>query len=189
MRSAFLSRSSRQSLQIRKDALVALNLQTDALSGYERALLDLQDKFSNTAADVSAVFTTAFEDISTGLASLLQGGTFNLSKFATDVESGVATAASHAILAPILSSITSQPGFLGNLGSIAGSNLGMKPDGSSAALALWVQNAYDPTVPGSLGGALGSIVQRWQHHVVLDRPFERKWRGAGSLSSSILEHA
>ena len=174
-------------LQIRKDALVALNLQTDAMSGYERALLDLQDKFSNTAADVSAVFTTAFEDISTGLASLLQGGTFNLSKFATDVESGVATAASHAILAPILNSITSQPGFLGTLGSIAGSSLGMKPDGSSAALALWVQNAYDPTVPGSLGGALtGASSSGGSITSFLTDLLSGNGGGAGSLSSSIL---
>ena len=153
---------------IRDLQIQLLSTQTDALSGFQKGMLEAQKSMNDFAATASTAVTTAFNDLTDSLTKFFSTGKFDIKKLGDDLLQNLDKLAVQQIfMAPLANMLApdqnGQGGIFGSgglLGSIfGGQGLGGLLGGqlgSSATNPMWVKSA--DILPGGLlpGGGSGS---------------------------------
>lgn len=139
---------------------------TDAMTGYQKGLLEVQKSMFDVSGTAAKAMTDAFNGLENVLVKFSMTGKFNIHDMAQSILTDLDTlAVKQAIMQPLLSFMNLAPGqntaaggtgggFLGNLfGSIFGSQAGGMGGnlGGSAATPVWV------TITSSAGDIFGGL--------------------------------
>lgn len=91
---------------IRDVQIAALSTQTDALSGYQKGLLEVQKSLADIATQTSQLVTSAFNNMTDALVSFAQTGKLNLKSLFDSIVSGLLRIAiQQQIMAPLAQSL------------------------------------------------------------------------------------
>ena len=141
---------------IRDLQIELLNTQTDALSGFQRGLLETQKTMNDFASTAATTVTTALNDLTDALTNFFQTGKFDIKTLGDDLLKNLdRLAVQQVIMAPLTNLMSSQGGGIfgqgGFLSSLFGGSTGLLGTqlGASPTNAMWVQ-----VVPG-IGGTIG----------------------------------
>jgi len=157
---------------IRDLQIQLLSTQTDALSGFQKGMLEAQKSMNDFASTAANAVTNAFNDLTDALTNFFSTGKLDIKKLGDDLLKNLdELAVKQIIMAPLANMLApdqnGQGGIFGSgglLGSIfGGQGLGGLVGGalgSSAANPMWVKNAdiLPGGLPGAPGGSGGGIM-------------------------------
>lgn len=184
-------------LAIRDLQIQLLSTQTDALSGFQRGMLEASKDMNDFASTAAGAVKDALNDLTDALTTFFTTGKFSFKKLEDDMLGNLSKLAVQQVFTGPLSSMMAGgasgggDGVGGILSSIfggggMGSILGGGQLGSSASNAMWVQMSPAGGITGALGGSSGGMGSLFSKGGFFSNLFNGGG-GAGSTSSGILD--